>query len=259
MGYNVPNEILVRTRKTAANPSGKVGYELDDVAKMPMGVFQRIQDNIIGARTQVYWDGAVLISGTALTVGQKVTLFREGQDEDGKIWNTGVVFNKTYSHTNMVEGGQFEYGVSVIVFAMEVFWIVPPAKANAYGGDGLITDSSDAAAQPALYNAPQFAKAIEEQCKFTFRRGSDINEENGLLVDLPSNSGIAASLGAQTNTQMVQNSLGPNSARRLDFPKVLHSKENFQVDLEQIAPTLPIPVTTILRFRLIGKRLRSAA
>lgn len=264
MGYNTPTQILVRVPQ---NTLGAVkiadgGYArpipLDEVSKTPMNRFAGYMDNIVGARIQTYYDAIVLVAGTALNGGTKLSLFKEGLEQNGKIWNTGAAFTKTKLHTNMVEDGQFEYGVTVIVVAFEILFMALPAKAAA-ATNGIVTDSADHAAQPAGYNASQYARALMLQNNYTFRRGSDISEENGLLVELPSNVGISGSFGAQANNAIVQNTLGSQSARMLEYPKVLHSKENFQVDIEALASSFAVPVDTIMHFRMIGKRLRSAA
>ncbi len=263
MAYNTPSQILVRTPKGApgAQQIADGGYarpiSLDEVSKTPMNRFAGYMDNIVGARIQTYYDAIVLVAGTSLVAGSKVSLFKEGLEDDGKIWNTGTAYTKTKIHTNMVEDGQFEYGVTVIVVAFELLFMALPAKAAA-ATNGIVTDSLDHAAQPAGYNVSQFARALMLQNNYTFRRGSDISEENGLLVELPSNVGLSGSFGAQANTAIVQNSLGSQSARMLEYPKVLHSKENFQVDVEALASTFSVPVDTIMHFRMIGKRLRSS-
>lgn len=263
MGYNQPTTILVRvppgTPNAQTGPNGEtvLRIPLDVVERTPMQRFMGYMDNIIGARTQIYYDSAVLVAGTALTQGKKVSLFKDGLDEDSDIWNTGVSFQKTKLHTNMVENGQFEFGVTAIVMALELLFMAPPAR-PAGVTVGIVTDSLDHGTQVAGYNAPQYAMALLTQNNWTFRKGSDVSEENGLLIDLPSNAGLSASFGAQANTAIVQNSMGSQSARVLEYPKVLHSKENFQIDLEALATTFAIPIDTILRFRMICKRLRSA-
>lgn len=264
MGVNIPSNIIVRVPKGAegAQQIADGGYgrviSLDEVSRTPMNRFAGYMDNIVGARIQTYYDAIVLVAGTALTAGSKVSLFKEGLEDDGKIWNTGTAYTKTKFHTNMVEDGQFEYGVTVIVVAFELLFMALPAKA-AGATNGVITDAADHGTQPAGYNVSQYARALMLQNNYTFRRGSDTSEENGLLVELPSNVGLSGSFGAQANAAIVQNSLGSQSARMLEYPKVLHSKENFQIDIEALASSFAIPVDTVMHFRLIGKRLRSAS
>lgn len=256
-GYIAPNSIRIRVPKTT-NAKGFIVKTLDEVGNTPMRQFTNYMDNIIGARTQIFYDAVVLTGGTALSLGQKVSLFKEGIEENGKIWNTAANFVKSRRHTNMVESGQFEYGVSAIVYAMEVLFIGLGSQPTTIGADGEIQDSADAAVQPVRYNVINFMRALLLQANYTFRRGSDVTEENGFLIDLPSNAGLSGSMGGQTNLALAQNSLGPSSARLLEFPKVLHSKENFQVDLEALGTSLAIPFTTTFHFRLIAKRLRTA-
>lgn len=264
MGVNIPSNIIVRVPKgtPGATQIADGGYGriigLDEVSRTPMNRFAGYMDNIVGARIQVYYDTIVLVAGTNLVQGAKVSLFKEGLEDDGKIWNTGAAFTKTRIHTNMVEDGQFEYGVTVIVVAFELLFLAPPAAATTYS-NGVVTNAADAGAQPAGYNNSQYARALMLQNGYVFRRGSDISEENGKLIDLPSNVGLSGSFGAQANTAIVQNSLGSQSARMLEYPKVLHSKENFQIDIEALASTFPIPIDTTMEFRMIGKRLKSTS
>lgn len=256
-GVAVPGSIRIRVPKSK-NQNGYVVKTLEEVQNNPMRSFASYMDNIIGARTQIFYDAVVIASGTALTLGQKVSLFKEGVEENGKIWNTAAAFVKFKRHTNMVESGQFEYGVSVIVYAMEILFLGLGSAPTTLGTDGEIQDAADAAVQPTRYNAVNFMRALLLQTGYTFRRGADVTEENGFLIDLPSNAGLSGSMGGQTNLALIQNSLGPASARLLEYPKVLHSKENFQVDLEALGTSLAIPITTTFHFRLIAKRLRMA-
>src|SRR5262245_58918211 len=134
MGYNAPSQLLVRvppnTPGATKGPNDEtvLRIPLDVVERTPMNRFVGYMDNIVGARTQVYYDSAVLVAGTALTSGRKISLFKEGLEEDGNTWNTGAEFTKTKLHTNMVENGQFEYGVTAIVYAFEVLFMAPPAR-----------------------------------------------------------------------------------------------------------------------------------
>jgi len=257
MAYIQPNAIKIRVPVSSLNPSGVQSKSLDEVAKEPMGVFTAYMDNIIGARMQVFYDAFILISGTNLPEGAVTETFKNGLGEIQNIWNTGVGIKQRKHHTNMVANGSFEYGVSVIVVAIECLYVAPPALATTYAADGLVQNAADAAVQPVGYNPAQFARSLMLQTSYLFRRGSDVTEENGLLIDLPSNAGLAGQFGAQANANLVQNSLGPNSARLLEYPKILHSSENFQIDLTALG-VLPIPVTTMGHIRLIGKRLRSS-
>jgi hypothetical protein len=251
MAYIRPNSIKVRTRQ------GTQTIGLDQVARTPMKEFAGYMDNIVGARTQIYYDAIVLASGTNLVAGSRLALFKEGIEESGVIWNTGVNYKKTKLHTNMVEDGQFEYGVSVIAYAFELLFIALPQLPDVVSANGEITASSDDGAQPAGYNPVNFARALLTQNTYQFRRGSDVTEENGLLIDIPSNAGLSGAIGGQTTLSIVQNSLGPSSARLLEYPKVLHSKENFQVDIEAQASTFAVPVPVLAWFRMICKRLRT--
>ncbi len=247
-------QILIPTRDRKTFPLGLRPVSLAKVAATPMETaIDRYLNRATNLRTQVYYDTIRLAAGTPWTKGQPVKLFTRGREKDGKVANTNTVFAKTDFDTNMVNDGEFEGNVSVIVMAFEAYHIPLPVKAAA-AVNGVITDPTANAAQPAGYSATLLQLALMSQTKYTFERGTDTREENGLLFDIPASSGFSASYGAQANEQLVQNSMGHN--RMLDFPKIIHSEKPFDVLIEPLSDTLAIPVDCAIRFRMICKRIR---
>lgn len=224
--YKKPNEIVVET------PSGPKPYSLEDVAKMPIGKVKRFANYIVGGVRKYYRDMFIISAGTAFAQNQRIELFRNGESEQGRVWNTQAPYVKDFNHTNMFEGGHFEWGVSCIVLAFELLYIALPAKAAAVGaGDniGRITDAADHGVQPAGYNPLQYTRALMMQSSYRFRRGSNTTEESGLLIEIPSKVGLSASFGGQATGALVENSLG--AAVELSRPKVLHSTEPFFMEM----------------------------
>ncbi len=247
--------ILIPTRDRAKFPLGLRPVSLATVAKTPMSsAIDRYLERATNLRTQVYYDTVRLAAGTPWAKGQTIKLFSRGREQDGKVANTGAVFTKSDFDTNMVgAGGEFEGNVSVIVMAFEAMHIPLPVKAAA-AVNGMITDPTANATQPAGYSATLLELALMTQTKYTFERGTDTREENGLLIDIPSSSGLSGSFAAQANEVLVQNTMGHN--RMLDFPKVVHSEKPFDVLIEPLADTLAIPVDCAIRFRMVCKRIR---
>lgn len=245
-------EIPVRTSQQY--PLGIKTIPLDKVSKTPMDeAIERYLSRATNLRTQTYYDTVRLSAGTPWTKGQSTRLFQRGREQDGKILNTGVGLVKTDFDTNMIENGEFEGGVTVIVTAFECLCIPFPIKANGAFG-GAISDPTAAAAQPAGYSATLLELALMNQTKWTFERGSDTREENGLLIDIPASSGLSASYGGQSNEQLVQNTLG--HSKKLDFPKIIKSDSPFAVLIEPLADSLAMPVDISIRFRMVTKRIR---
>jgi hypothetical protein len=246
-----PQAVKVAVPKSRLYPQGVKQYSLEEIASMPMQRYMVLQDRIVNARSQVYYDTVRLESGSAWVRGQSARLFTKGIDQDGRITNTGAVVTKSKFDTNMVQDGAFEFGVTAIVSAIEAH-IVLPARAATADVQGMITNPAPAAKAANVYSSSILLYALTHQVALTFFRGED-SEENGLLYQFPSRHGLSASYGGDVEEGFAQNSMGHGS--KLDFPKVLVHDENFNVLIEQLSDTLALPVDAAIRINLMTKRI----
>jgi hypothetical protein len=249
--YREPNTIEI------LKPGASKDVSLDEVATWPMALFNANMDWIKGGNRRFYHDIVINSAGTAQTPNGYVDLFRSGIGDGGLVWNTTAEFRKTDFHTNMFRGGQFEFGVSVIVTAFELLYIALPAKAAVVGtGDsiGTVTDSNDHATQPTGYNPLSFTRAMMLQNTYRFHRGARVTEEEGLFIDIPSSVGLSASFGGGATLALVQNSLGAIGVT-LKKPKVLRSAEDFFIRLTSRSALLQ-PVDFVAFWRMDCVELR---
>jgi hypothetical protein len=246
-------QVAGKVEPTARNPLGIGEISLETVAKTPMSEYLSYHNRIVNARSQVYYDTIRLESGTAWTSGQSTKAFMVGKDQNGAILNTGTAITKSGFDTNMIKGGQFESGTTVIVSAIEVMIMLNGRLATA-DTSGLISNPAPAAKTANTYSAALLLQAILDQTKLTFEMG-ERRQENGLFFMFPCRYGIFGVIGGDTEEAVVQNVSPVGLISMLDFPKVLDSDDDFDILIEPLAASLALPNDVKIRILLITKRI----
>lgn len=245
-------EVAGQVPATAQNPLGIQQIALADIARMPISQYLALENKIVNARSQVYYDTIRLDSGTAWTSGQSVRAFSVGREQPWTVANSGVAIQKTNFDTNLIKNGTFEGGTIVIVSGIEVFVALNGRLATA-DTSGMITNPAPAAKTANTYSASLLLQALMTQTRFTWYDGEK-SRENGLGFQFPTRFGFTIQ-GSDTEENVAQNVSPAGLINVLDFPKILTDRSDFNIHVEPLAASLALPNDVAIRILMITKRL----
>src|SRR5688500_5884321 len=104
------SSVMVAT-PTPQNPFAVTPLDLKTISQLPLAQYQQMAGNFVNVQNAVYYDTAVYIAGTAITIGQKKGLFTKGKSQEDTVVNTGTAIpEKGEFLTNMISDGEFEGG-----------------------------------------------------------------------------------------------------------------------------------------------------
>jgi len=248
-----PQTVGVAGQKPATNnnPLGIVELSLDQLSQMPLAQYYALQGNFVNVENAVYYDTAVYKAGTAITQGQKASLFTKGKSQDSSVVNSGTNIPEKGAYlTNMISDGEFEGGTTFILEQICVDVVLTSELPTLVGTRGEIITPNYVAS--VVYSAANHMKAISEQFELQYVRNEDV-KLRGKLKHFPSPFGFSGAFGSP-NAGFVQNGYQV-SWNLLSRPKVLRSEDKFACVIEPLVATWTPQADFQIGVSLLGKKI----
>lgn len=223
----------VNAKKSAVlmrDPNGTMDYQgvkatlltYQDITELPIAQYLAKLGRFLNTSPQDYYDTAVFVAGTAVVPTLQVKMFTKGQGEPDLIANTGAaIANKSEQLTNMVEGGEFDGGVTFILEQVAVDILLPADKPTTVTNGEIVDPTLTTLAN---YSASVHMQAVRQQFKLAFYR----NEQEifaGNLSEFPSPFLVSGAFG--NDDGFIQNGVGGDLSRKFTHARVLESQDRF--------------------------------
>lgn len=242
-----------QAQPSPGNPLGIKMLDLQSLSNMPLAQYYQLAGNFVNVQNSVYYDTAVYTAGTAITQGQKKSLFTKGKAADDTVVNTGVAIpEKGEFLTNMISDGEFEGGTTFILEQISVHWLLTSEQPTTLGVRGEITAPNYTAS--VVISAANHAKAISENFDLEYFRNEEL-KLRGKLRHFPSPSVISGAIGSP-NAGFIQNGY-QMTWNMLSQPKVLQSEDKFSFVLQPLIATWTPTVSFNICVELYGKSIKT--
>lgn len=236
-----------------ANPLGIGMLDLKDVSAMPLAQYYNLSGNFVNVQNAVYYDTAVYTAGTAITQGQKASLFTKGKSQDATVVNTGVAIpEKGEFMTNMISDGEFEGGTTFILEQVCAHWFLTSEQPTTLGVRGETTAPNYTAS--VVISAANHHKAIAEQFELQYFRNEEL-KMRGKLRHFPSPFGASGTFGSP-NSGFVQNGYS-GRWNMLSRAVVLQSEDKFSFNVQPIVAAWTPTISFNITVELIGKVIKT--
>ncbi len=208
---------------------------LDKVRDMTLPEFIEFQGRLLNLEKRRRYDTAHYKSSIAITPAHTKSLFRTGVNEvDAWANDDSDPIRKTLAHTNMPRKGEWQPGEVAIIHRIEAVSTITAGKPAA-SNDGIVSDPA-VTAFPTNIDVFLMQQTIGNQFGLRMVRGNKQTVAEGRVVDFPQASGISGVGGAapgafSQNMAFAQENL-------LVKPQVIEGKEDFEIQLEPLAPSL---------------------